>query len=458
MALNLFEDDSSKQAPRRVTLVRLAGEIARALVGVGRVAVEGEVYRPRVSRGGWTFFTLRDRAAQMEVVIPSSASRRSRAVDGQRVSVTGKLQWANEQGRLQLVAEEVVPVGSGAIAELIADVRRRLEAEGLLGARRRAMPALPASIGVVCGADAAVRRDIESVVAARFPGYPVVFEETTVSGPGASLSIVEALETVVGRPGVEVVILARGGGDGPSLLPWSSEEVCRAVAACRAPVVSAIGHESDRPLCDEVADLRCGTPSIAAAAVVPNREELSARLDGWFLSAEAAVLARAGEAGRRVSSVDPVRALSGGVERAASRLERGGQRLADCHPSRQLRVCQQLLAAADWRRSFGEVVGRAAGRLEAERRHMDALSPKRTLRRGFAVVAGPGGKVVRRAGDVRPGDRIEVELADGGLSAGVTEVRSGAVDTGWGETGSGETGSGETGWGETRSGGTRSGG
>ena len=454
MALKLFEDDSGKQAPRRVTLVRLAGEIARTLVSVGRVAVEGEVYRPRVSRGGWTFFTLRDRAAQLEIVIPSSASRRSRAVDGERVSVTGKLQWANEQGRLQLVAEEVVPVGSGAIAELIADVRRRLDAEGLLEAPRRPMPALPASIGVVCGADAAVRRDIESVVAARFPGYPVVFEETTVSGPGASLSIVEALEAVVGRPGVEVVILARGGGDGPSLLPWSTEEVCRAVAACAVPVVSAIGHESDRPLCDEVADLRCGTPSIAAAAVVPNRQELSARLDGSLASAEAAVVARAVGAARRVSSVDPLRALSGGVERAGSRLERGGQRLADCHPSRQLRGCRQRLTAVDWRRPFGEVVGRAAGRLEADRRHLDALSPERTLRRGFAVVVGPGGSVIRRASDVRPGDPIEVELADGGLSAAVTEVRSGAVETRSVETGSVETGSVETGAVETGASGT----
>ena len=423
MSLKLFEDQGDNKDPRRVTLVRLAGEIARALVAVGRIAVEGEVYRPRVSRGGWTFFTLRDRAAQLEIVVPSSAARRSRAVEGERVSVTGKLQWANEQGRLQLVAEEVLPVGSGAIAELIADTRRRLEAEGLIGARRRPIPVLPCVIGVVCGADAAVRRDIESVVAARFPGYPVVFEETTVSGPGASLSILEALEAVVDRPGVEVVILARGGGDGPSLLPWSTEEVCRGVAACPVPVVSAIGHEGDRPLCDEVADLRCGTPSIAAAAVVPHLGELSGRLDAWIAAAQSAATNRLGEARRRVSAVDPIGALAGGVARAESRLERGGQRLGDCHPSRQLRACEERLAACDWRRPFGEIVGRAAGRLDADGRHLDALSPKRTLRRGFAIVVGPSGRVVRKAGDVRPGDTIDVELSEGALSASVTETR-----------------------------------
>ncbi|HUE60470.1 MAG TPA: exodeoxyribonuclease VII large subunit [Acidimicrobiales bacterium] len=423
MALKLF-DDADPRAPRRVTLVRLAGEIARALVGIDRIAVEGEVYRPRVSRGGWTFFTLRDRAAQLEVVVPSSAARRSRAADGERVCVTGKLQWANEQGRLQLVAEEVLPVGAGAIAALIAETRRQLEAEGLLGGRRRPLPLLPSAIGVVCGADAAVRRDIESVVAARFAGYPVVFEETTVSGPGVSLSIVEAMRAVSAVPSVEVVILARGGGDGPSLLPWSTEEVCRAVAACPIPVVSAIGHESDHPLCDEVADLRCGTPSIAAAAVVPHRGELSARVDGSLLSAEAALLARFGEAGRRLAAIDPGRSLEGGVERAASRLARGAQRLGDCHPSRELQACRHRLDGADWRRPLGEILGRAQGRLSADGRHLEALSPRRTLERGYAVVVGPGGAVLRRAAEVSPGDSIEVELADGGLSASVTEARS----------------------------------
>src|SRR5579864_4676377 len=232
------------------------------------------------------------------------------------------------------------------------------------------------------------------------------------------------MRAVSAVPSVEVVILARGGGDGPSLLPWSTEEVCRAVAACPIPVVSAIGHESDHPLCDEVADLRCGTPSIAAAAVVPHRGELSARVDGSLLSAEAALLARFGEAGRRVAAIDPGRSLEGGVERAASRLARGAQRLGDCHPSRQLQACQHRLAVADWRRPLGEILGRAQGRLSADGRHLEALSPRRTLERGYAVVVGPGGAVLRRAAEVSPGDSIEVELADGGLSASVTEARS----------------------------------
>src|SRR6516164_3108334 len=297
MTLRLF-DQPAGGPPRQITLVRLSGEIARSLGSVGRVAVEGEVYRPTTSRGGWVFFTLRDRAAQIDVKVPASHARRSRVVQGERVCVVGSLQWANDRGQVHLSAEEVTPVGAGAIAALIAETRRRLEGEGLLDRPRRPIPLLPALVGVVCGSDAAVRKDIESVVSSRCAGYPIHFEETTVTGPGAALSIVDALLAVAQRPGVEVVILARGGGDAPSLLPWSSEEVCRAVAACPVPVVSAIGHEGDRPLCDDVADLRCGTPSLAATAVLPDLAALGARLDAR-LTLAATAARTATDAGER---------------------------------------------------------------------------------------------------------------------------------------------------------------
>ena len=421
VTLPLFETEPP-DTPRTVTLVRLAGEVARALGTIGRVSVEGEVHRPTVSRGGWTFFTLRDRAAQIGVVVPASNARRCRAAAGDRVCVTGSMQWSADRGQAQLVAEEVVPVGAGAIAALIAETRRALEAEGLIGRNRRAVPVLPSVIGVVCGADAAVRRDIESVVAARFPGYPVHFQETTVSGPGASLSIVEALREVVAEAGVEIVILARGGGDAPSLLPWSTEEVCRAVAACPVPVVSAIGHEADRPLCDEVADLRCGTPSLAATAVVPDLAKLVSGVELAIAAAGAAFASAVDESSRRLGAADPMSALDAGLERAASRLVHAGQRLRDCHPSRRIETCGQRLAAQDFRRPLGEVLGRATGRIAAEHRHLQALSPQRTLDRGYAVVRGRGGEVLRDPEGIDPGDLISVTLSAGGLEAEVTRV------------------------------------
>ena len=368
------------------------------------------------------FFTLRDRAAQIDVKVPSVHVRRSRAVHGERVCVVGVLQWANDRGQVHLVAEEVTPVGEGAIAELIAETRRRLAADGLLDRPRRAIPVLPAVVGVVCGTDAAVRKDIESVTGVRFPGYPLYFEETTVSGPAAAVAIVDALQAVAARPGVEVVILARGGGDAPSLLPWSADEVCRAVAACAVPVVSAIGHERDRPLCDEVADLRCATPSIAAAAVVPDRAALQTALDGRLARAKAALQGRADLAGRRLQSVETRRALGQGVERAAHRLDRCTDRLEGLHPARRLAECRTRLRAPDWRRPTWETLARADGRLLAELRHLRALSPVRTLERGYAVVTGPDGVVVRDAASLRPGDDIDVRLAAGRVAAAVTSV------------------------------------
>jgi exodeoxyribonuclease VII large subunit len=185
MTLPLFPATPSQ--PRKVSLIRLAGEIARSLAAVGRLAVEGEVHRPRRVAGGRVYFTLRDRAAQISVMCPQGRASRCRTVDGERVCVVGSLTWHNERGDLQLVAEEVTPVGDGAVAAMVAEARRRLESDGLLDRPRRPIPRLPDMIGVVCGSDAAVRKDIESVVAVRFPGYPMRVVETVVSGPGAAI-------------------------------------------------------------------------------------------------------------------------------------------------------------------------------------------------------------------------------------------------------------------------------
>jgi exodeoxyribonuclease VII large subunit len=402
-------------------LVRLAGEIARSLADIGRVAVEGEVYRPQTYRGGRTYFTLRDRAAQMPVSFSARVARRCRAVEGERVMVVGALVWGNDKGQLVLEADEVVPVGEGAVAAMIAETRARLAAEGVLDRQRRPLPRLPRVIGVLCGSEAAVRKDIESVVAARFAGYPLYVEETTVSGPGAALSIVDALQRLSRRPGVDVLVLARGGGDATALLPWSDEELCRAVAACPVPVVSAIGHESDRPLCDEVADLRCGTPSIAAHAVVPDRHQLEAELAGW---AEAAtrLIDRRRELGReRLGRVEVSSALAAGLQRASTRLRHAGDRLEWSHPGPHLRSCQRRLDHCDWRRPMAAQLQSSRGRAEALGVHARSLSPQHVIERGFAVVRRLDGTVVRGPDQVGPGDLVELTVARGRISARVED-------------------------------------
>ena len=399
MSLPLF-DPSDPGTVRRVSLIKLSTEVARSIAVIGRVVVEGEVHRVTRSGRGAIYFTLKDRVAQISVWCPASRAARCRAVNGERVSVVGMLEWSAERGQLSFKADEVVPVGAGAIASMIAEARRRLAGEGLLDRPRRPLPRLPQVIGVVCGADAAVRADIESVVAARFAGYPVEFVEVTVSGPGAVDNVTAAMAWLDARPEVEIIVLARGGGDATQLLPFSDETLCRAVAGCATPVVSAIGHEGDRPLCDEVADHRFGTPSLAAGAVVPDRVELELELERLGQLVDDAVDRRLEAAQVRLAGIDRERALDAGLAVAAGRLERAGLRLAGADPMR--------------------LVVSAAQQLEGLRRHMEALSPARVLERGYAVVRRrDDGAVVRSPAAVAAGDVVDIQVADGTIGAEV---------------------------------------
>ncbi|MBW3614951.1 MAG: exodeoxyribonuclease VII large subunit [Actinobacteria bacterium] len=398
--MTLFDDPAP--AVRRVTLVRLSAEVARSLAGVGKVAVEGEVHRPTTRPGGRIYFTLKDRAAQIDVTVPAARARRARTVDGERVQATGALEWISGWGRLQFVAEDVVPVGAGAVAAMIAEARLRLRSDGLLDRPRRPIPRLPQAIGIVCGSEAAVRGDILAVARARYPGYPMVFREVPVSGPGAADAIAGALRDLDERPGVEVIILARGGGDATQLLAFSDEDLCRAICSSRTPVVAAIGHEGDRPLCDEVVDLRCATPSLAAAAVVPDRSAIEGELRALRRQADTLVLSAAAVASRRLEAVDRDRAVAAGVQRAKDRLAHAGHRLETFHPRHRL--------------------SRASATLDGARREMEALSPARVLERGYAVVRADDGSVLRDAGKVGAGERVHVQLAAGRLRAVVEEA------------------------------------
>jgi exodeoxyribonuclease VII large subunit len=389
--------------PRKVSLTRLAGELARAVVGIGKIAVEGEVVNPWRGRGGGMGFTLKDRASVVAVRCPASRASRCRVVAGERVQVTGQPEWMPDRGQVTLVAEEVAPVGEGAIAALLAEVRARLAADGLLDRPRRPLPRLPARIGVVCGMDAAVQADIESVVAARFPGYPITFVSTLVTGSAAADAILRSVQVLDGAEDVDVIILARGGGDGVQLLPWSDEQLCRALCSLSKPVVSAIGHEGDRPLCDEVADVRCGTPSLAAGLVVPDRAALAAELGALRDGASAIMSRRLETASARLARVDRVGALRSGVTVSARRLERVGDRLSMLHPQGR--------------------VDRARLSLAAEWRQVEALSPTRVLERGYAVVRrASDGAVVRSPDAVAPGEGVSVQVASGRFGARVEDV------------------------------------
>ena len=414
--------DAAEGGVRRMSLVRLSTAVARSLADLGRVAVEGEVVMPRQHPGG-TYFTLKDRAVQVPVRCPASRSLRCRVVAGERVLVTGVVAWLADRGSAQLVAEEVAPVGAGAIAAALGERRAALAADGLLDRPRRPLPRLPAVIGVVCGTEAAVRADIESVVAARFPGYPVEFLAANVSGPGAADAVIAALGVLDARPEVEVIVLARGGGDAAQLLPFSDEALCRAICTLATPVVSAIGHDGDRPLCDEVADHRFGTPSLAAAAVVPSRAELVDQLTGLVARAQRLADRRGAAAVARLGAVDRDASLRAGLAVARGRLRSAHGRHRLVHPAPAVRRAVDRLNHVGWRRPLASRFAADAAALGAARRQLEALDPARVLQRGYAVVRAADGSVVRRAGAVATGEHLEVQLAAGRLAVSVDAVR-----------------------------------
>lgn len=420
--MELFASQNQEE-PRRVSLVRLSAEIARSAAGLGRVAVEGEVVKPVVTSSGRVYLTLRDRAARVRVACPAARAARCRTVHGERVRVTGRVEYLSDRGLLQLVAEEVVPVGAGAVAAAVQEARTRLAAEGLLDRRRRPLPKLPAAVGVICGGGSAVRADIESVVSARYPGYPVHFLEVGVSGPGAPEGIIAALADLERRDAVEVIVLARGGGDAADLLTFSDEPLCRAIASCSKPVVSAIGHHGDRPLCDEVADRRCATPSVAAAEVVPDEAELRQALASMLAGALSGSREAISAERARLGQADPAAVLDSALGSSAQRLERVSARLGAVDLPKASRLEEARLGSIGWREALERRLALAEGSMTGRGDTLAALDPARILQRGYAVVRTKAGEVLRSSREAKVGELLEVSLAEGSLDARVEAQR-----------------------------------
>ncbi len=350
------------------------------------VWIEGELTELR-RHPGWAnvFFTLKDPAdgACLPVSIPRGQfdALRLDLVEGERVHVYGRPEVYEAKGELKLRALTIERFGVGDHLATLERLKRKLAGEGLFAdARKRALPYLPGKIGLVTGNDAAAKRDVLTAVTTRFPAAHVVVAETYVQGPRAAAAMVAALQELCAEQ-VDVVVLARGGGSFDDLLPFSDERLVRAVAACPVPVVSAVGHEQDTPLCDLAADVRASTPTAAGRLVVPDLGELIARLDA----------SRA--------------ALERGTRRA---LERERRRVDTVHE--RLRRAPRLL------------VERKRAALENATARLRVLSPTSTLARGYAIVR-DGDGVVRSATKLEPGAHVDVQLAEGGFGARVEDTR-----------------------------------
>jgi exodeoxyribonuclease VII large subunit len=351
------------------------------------VWVEGEVTEFR-RQPGWqsVFFTLKDLGdgSCLPVSMPRAGfdALRIDLADGVRVHVWGRPELYETRGTFRLRALSLEPLGLGALLARLERLKRALAAEGLFAAeRKRPLPLLPRRIGLLTGNEAAAKRDFVTAVTARFPSARVLVAQTYVQGPQAPQAIAAALASLSAEPEIDVVVLARGGGSFEDLLPFSDERVVRAVAACAVPVVSAVGHEQDTPLCDLAADARASTPTAAARLVVPDEAELRERLERL-----------------RVTLARDTRRI---LERARQTLAHDGERLARA---------PALLAE---RKRAG--VQTLAGRLHA-------LSPQATLTRGYAIVRKDDGAIVRSGAAVAAGSHVDVQLAEGGFGARVEET------------------------------------
>jgi exodeoxyribonuclease VII large subunit len=361
--------------------------VARFLGRLPAVWVEGEVTELRRNEAWATvFLTLKDpkTGTCLKVTIGRSVYDRLELelLEGEAIHVHGRAEMYEAKGELGLRATTIERVGLGGHLVALEELKRKLAAEGLFAAeRKRSVPRLPRAIGVLTGADAAARGDLIATVGKRFPATKVVVCETRVQGRGAPVTIIAALRGLAAHPEVDVVVLTRGGGSFEDLLPFSNEAVVRAVAACPVPVVPAVGHEQDTPLCDLAADARAATPTAAAALVVPDQRELYDALS---------------------------------TSRRRLRVAAGGQLRQDAE--RIGRLADRL------RRAPAVQIERRRATLDHLGARLQGLSPLATLARGYAIVRS-GGAALREAAAVTTGDRLEIELASGALGASVEEVR-----------------------------------
>jgi exodeoxyribonuclease VII large subunit len=351
------------------------------------VWVEGEVTELR-RQEAWqsVFFTLKDpgNGACLGVTMPRGRfdALRLDLGNGERVHVFGRPELFEARADFRLRALSIERFGLGEHLAALERLKRKLAADGVFAAeRKRPLPRLPRRIGIVTGNDAAAKRDLIATITTRFPPARLLVAETYVQGPRAAAAVVDALADVCAAPEVDVVVVARGGGSFEDLLPFSDERLVRAIAACPVPVVSAVGHEQDAPLCDLAADVRASTPTAAAKLVVPDADELRQSL-----------------------------------ERARGALERGGCRIVE-RESERVRLLHERLERAPTL-----ALERQRASLEQAAGRLRALSPRATLARGYAIVRA-GDAVVRSPAALRPGSRVDVELAEGGFGARVEETR-----------------------------------
>ena len=375
---------------------------------LGEVWVEGQLIEIKRRAGVTQFLTLRDTLAEVSVTVSTSLAVLDAAgpiTEGTVVAARVRPTVWSKSGDLTFQCSELRPSGEGRLLAAVEQRKRMLQAEGLFDpARKRRLPFLPRRIGLVTGARSAAERDVLENVRRRWPAAVVEVRHALVQGQQAVEQLIDAIRALDQQPEVDVIIVARGGGSLEDLLPFSDEALARAVFACRTPVVSAIGHESDTPILDLVADVRASTPTDAAKRVVPDAAAEAQQVTAAITRVRQAVAARVGQEERRLAELrsrpvllDPTASLAG-----------HGDRLHTVH--------ERL------RRAVGARLREEAVGLTHTIERIRALSPRATLQRGYAILADADGGTVASTSGTEPGAALTATLADGRLGLNVTAV------------------------------------
>ncbi|MER5365443.1 exodeoxyribonuclease VII large subunit [Streptomyces sp. NPDC002722] len=390
------------------------GDVSRLIGGwidrLGAVWVEGQITQlSRRPGAGVVFLTLRDPSQDISVSVTCFRQVFDRIADvvteGARVVVLAKPEWYAPRGQLSLRATEIRPVGIGELLVRLERLKKSLASEGLFALdRKKPLPFLPQLIGLVCGRASAAERDVLENARRRWPAVRFEVRNAAVQGVHAVNQVVQAVKELDDLPDVDVIVVARGGGSVEDLLPFSDEQLIRTVAACRTPVVSAIGHEPDSPLLDLVADLRASTPTDAAKKIVPDVGEELDRV--------------------RQLRDRALRSVRGLLDREERGLAHALGRPSMEHPQRMVdeRAAEIDALVGRSRRVLGHLLDRADSELAHTRARVVALSPAATLERGYAVLQRPDGHVVRAPEDAgAPGEVLRARVSGGEFAVRVSE-------------------------------------
>ena len=370
--------------------------------------VEGEVSNVFRAQSGHVYFTLKDSDAQLKCVLFKAQAARQLSLpeSGQQTAVHGNISLYPRDGAIQLYADVIQPAGVGLLALQFEQLRQRLEADGLFDpSRKRALPPRPHAIGVVTSPDGAVWHDIQNVLRRRYPLVEVILAPTAVQGDAAPAAMAAALDAIQDVDRVDVVILARGGGSAEDLAAFNDEYVARMVFACRVPIVTGVGHETDWTIVDWVADLRAPTPSAAAELCVPDIADLRLRTE---------------DALDRVTL-----ALNTAISTATIALETRQRRLRRIDPTQRL-AAERLVLSIRRRRLLqrqSDVMRYRRAGLLAQAGLLRALEPHGVLRRGYAVVCDNiTGEPILSSSRINSGDIVTAQFADGSVTAAVVST------------------------------------